>query len=485
MLLSTLADRIPGPASVIGDDVSIDDVTHDSRAVKVGDLFVAVRGLVMDGHDFVDAALAAGAAAVAVDRAADATYSQLVVQDTRASLGPLAAAVHGEPSQRVAVVGITGTNGKTTVTHLIESIVAAGGGTPGVIGTVGARIAGDHIALSRTTPEASDLQRLLARMVEADVDVVAVEVSSHALALHRVDGVWFRVVAFTNLMQDHLDFHGDMDSYLAVKSRLFDVAGAERAVVGVDDEAGRSIAATAQMPVTTVALDQAADITATDVEMTLDGSTFTVITPEGSYRASMPLPGLFNIRNALLAAAIARELRCTQETIAAGLAVVGAIPGRFETVDEGQPFGVVVDYAHTPDAIAAMIESAHRLTDGRVIAVVGAGGDRDRAKRAAMGRAAAGADLVVLTSDNPRSEDPLVIIAEVAAGLASGAEAFTEPDRRLAIRSAVAHAEKGDLVLILGKGHETGQEVDGTIHPFDDRMVAAEELRAAMGEVTA
>ena len=451
MLLSTLADRIPGPASVIGDDVSIDDVTHDSRAVKVGDLFVAVRGLVMDGHDFVDAALAAGAAAVAVDRAADATYSQLVVQDTRASLGPLAAAVHGEPSQRVAVVGITGTNGKTTVTHVIESIVAAGGGTPGVIGTVGARIAGDHIALSRTTPEASDLQRLLARMVEADVHVVAVEVSSHALALHR----------------------------------LFDVAGAERAVVGVDDEAGRSIAATAQMPVTTVALDQAADITATDVEMTLDGSTFTVITPEGSYRASMPLPGRFNIRNALLAAAIARELRCTYETIAAGLAVVGAIPGRFETVDEGQPFGVVVDYAHTPDAIAAMIESAHRLTDGRVIAVVRAGGDRDRAKRAAMGRAAAGADLVVLTSDNPRSEDPLVIIAEVAAGLASGAEAFTEPDRRLAIRSAVAHAEKGDLVLILGKGHETGQEVDGTIHPFDDRMVAAEELRAAMGEVTA
>lgn len=485
MLLSTLAERVPGPAAVVGDDVSVDDVTHDSRAVKIGDLFVAIRGLETDGHEFVEAALAAGAAAVTVDRASEASYSQLVVPDTRAALGPLAAAVHGEPSQRVAVVGVTGTNGKTTVTHLIESIIAAGGGTPGVIGTVGGRIAGDHFSLPRTTPEASDFQRLLARMVDAQVDVVAVEVSSHALALHRVDGVWFRVAAFTNLMQDHLDFHGDMDSYLAVKRRLFDTTRAERAVVGVDDDAGRSIAATAQMPVTTVALDRVADITATDIEVALAGSTFTVITPEGGYRVSMPLPGRFNVRNALLAAAIARELECTQETIAAGLAGVGVIPGRFESVDEGQPFGVVVDYAHTPDAVAAMVESARRLTEGRVIAVVGAGGDRDKAKRAAMGRAAAGADLVVLTSDNPRSEDPLMIITEVAAGLASGAPAFTEPDRRLAIRSAVARAEKGDLVLILGKGHETGQEVEGIIHPFDDRLVAAEELRAAMGEVRA
>ncbi|MCZ6462404.1 MAG: UDP-N-acetylmuramoyl-L-alanyl-D-glutamate--2,6-diaminopimelate ligase, partial [Actinobacteria bacterium] len=320
---------------------------------------------------------------------------------------------------------------------------------------------------------------------EANVDVVAVEVSSHALALHRVDGVWFRVAAFTNLMQDHLDFHGDMGSYLTAKRRLFDVTRAERAVVGVDDEAGRSIATAAQMPVTTVALDRVADITATDIEVTLGGSRFTVITPEGSYRAVMPLPGHFNVRNALLAAAIARELRCTEETIAEGLAAVGAIPGRFEPIDEGQPFGVVVDYAHTPDAIAVMIESAHRLTEGRVIVVVGAGGDRDKAKRKAMGRAASGADLMVLTSDNPRSEDPLVIITEVAAGLASGVEAVTEPDRRLAIRSAVGRAEKGDLVLILGKGHETGQEVEGTIHPFDDRVVAAEELRAATGEVTA
>ncbi|GMQ84478.1 MAG: UDP-N-acetylmuramoyl-L-alanyl-D-glutamate--2,6-diaminopimelate ligase [Acidimicrobiia bacterium] len=485
MLLSTLAERLPGGASVIGEDVSIDDVTHDSRAVKVGDLFVAVRGLVADGHEYVEAAIAAGAAAVAVDRANEASYSQLIVQDTRAALGPLAAAVHGEPSQRVAVVGVTGTNGKTTVTHLIESIVAAGGGTPGVIGTVGGRIAGQHVSVPRTTPEASDLQRLLARMVEAGVDVVAIEVSSHALALHRVDGVWFRVAAFTNLMQDHLDFHGDMDSYLAAKSRLFDVTRAERAVVDIDDEAGRSIAAAAQMPVTTVALDRASDITATDIEVTLGGSTFTVITPEGSYRASMPLPGRFNVRNALLAAAIARELQCTTETIAVGLAAVGVIPGRFEAVDEGQPFGLVVDYAHTPGAIAAMVESARRLTDGRVIALVGAGGDRDKAKRAAMGGAAAGADLVVLTSDNPRSEDPSLIISEVAAGLVPDTEALIEPDRRLAIRSALARAQKGDLVLILGKGHETGQDIDGTIHPFDDRLVAAQELRAVMGEATA
>ena len=481
MLLSALADRVPGETTVIGIDVSVSDVTHDSRLVKPGDLFVAVRGFDSDGHEFVDQALEAGAAAVVVDHAAEASYSQLVVEDTRRALGPLASAVHGEPSQRMAVVGVTGTNGKTTVTHLVESIVAASGLTPGVIGTVGARVAGEHGILPRTTPEASDLQRLLGEMVEADVDVAAVEVSSHALALHRVAGTRFRIAAFTNLMQDHLDFHGDMDSYLAAKRMLFDPAWAARAVVAIDDEAGMSIAADAQLPVTTVAVGTDADITAADIELTMEGSTFTVRSSLGDLAVALPIPGEFNIQNALVAVAIARALEIPDEAIVAGLAAVDTVPGRFEPVTGDQPFAVIVDYAHTPDAIAAAIRSARLLADGSVIAVVGAGGDRDQEKRPAMGAEVAAADLVVVTSDNPRSEDPDVIIESVVSGVPEDASVITEPDRRRAIRTALSRAEKGDLVLILGKGHEQGQEIAGTIHPFDDRLVVAEELEMRPG----
>jgi UDP-N-acetylmuramoyl-L-alanyl-D-glutamate--2,6-diaminopimelate ligase len=289
------------------------------------------------------------------------------------------------------------------------------------------------------------------------------------------------VVAFTNLMQDHLDFHGTMDAYLAAKRELFTTERAERAVVSVDDEAGRSIAATAPIPVTTVAVDRPADVTAVDIVMTMDGSSFTVHTPDGAFRASIPLPGVFNVQNALLAAAAAREIGLPEEAIAAGLAGVGAIPGRFEPVNAGQAFAVVVDYAHTPDAIAAVIASGRLLTAGRTIAVVGAGGDRDRDKRPAMGRAAAAADLAVITSDNPRSEDPEAIIAEVVAGVPAGSAVITEPDRRSAIRLALDSAVAGDLVLILGKGHEQGQERAGTVLPFDDRIVVAEELGSLRG----
>jgi len=476
MRLSALADRVPGETTLIGDDVSVSDVTHDSRLVKPGDLFVAVRGFESDGHRFVPGAIEAGAAAVAVERAVAGPHSQLVVEDTRSALGPLAAAVHGEPSQRIAVVGVTGTNGKTTVTHLIESIVAAAGMTPGVVGTVGARVAGDHADLPRTTPEASDLQRLLAEMVDAGVDVAAVEVSSHALSLYRVEGTWFRIVAFTNLMRDHLDFHGDMSAYLEAKRRLFDPARAERAVVAVDDEAGRSIAAAARIPVTTVAVGGPADVTARDIDLAMGGSRFTLAMPHGDLPATLPIPGLFNVQNAVVAAAIATALEIPDEAIAAGLAAVGAIPGRFEPIDAGQGFDVVVDYAHTPDAIAAVITSARQLTDGTIIALVGAGGDRDTEKRPAMGAAAAAADLIVVTSDNPRSEDPDAIIAAVAGGIPDGAAIITESDRRTAIRQALSRAGDGDLVLILGKGHEQGQEIAGSTLPFDDRLVVAEEL---------
>ncbi len=481
MLLSALADWISGEASLVGDDVDISDVTHDSRLVKPGDLFVAVRGYETDGHRSLGDAIAWGAAALGVEEAARTDTPQLVVADTRTALGPLAAAVHGEPSRKIPVIGVTGTNGKTTVTHLIEGIVEAAGLTPGVIGTVGARIAGMSVAVPRTTPEASDLQRLLDQMVAAGVDVAAIEVSSHALALHRVDGTWFAVGAFTNLMQDHLDFHGDMETYFATKRQLFSATRVGRAVVAVDDAAGRAIADSAEVPVTTTAVHNDAQLTAADIATTMDGSSFTIVTPEGSYAASIPLPGAFNVENALVAAAVAREIGIGEQAIVAGLAQVGAIPGRFEAVAVGQPFGVVVDYAHTPDAVEAVVASARQITNGRVIAVIGAGGDRDREKRPAMGSAAAAADLAVITSDNPRSEDPVAIIADVVAGVPPGADAITEPDRRTAIRRALDSAGDADLVLILGKGHEQGQEIGDTVVPFDDRLVAAEELSAITG----
>jgi UDP-N-acetylmuramoyl-L-alanyl-D-glutamate--2,6-diaminopimelate ligase len=337
------------------------------------------------------------------------------------------------------------------------------------------------VTLPRTTPEASDLQRLLREMVDADVDVVALEVSSHALALHRVNGTRFRIAAFTNLMQDHLDFHGDMGSYLSAKRLLFEPGLAERAVVAVDDEAGRSIATGLSIPVTTVAVEGEADMTARDVTLTMGGSTFTVETPQGEVNARLPIPGLFNVQNALVAVAIGTALGIPDEAISAGLATVGTIPGRFEPVDSGQPFGVVVDYAHTPDAIAAVIASARVLVTGSVIAVVGAGGDRDKEKRPAMGAAASAADVLVVTSDNPRSEDPGAIIDEVVSGVPEDFAVTTDPDRRNAIRTALSRAGDRDLVLILGKGHEQGQEIAGRVLPFDDRLVVAEELELLRG----
>lgn len=479
MLLSALAERIHG--RVLGADVDIGDVTHDSRTAGPGDLFVAIRGFETDGHAFVGQAVAAGATAVAVEDPVATTVSQLVVADTRAAIGPLAAAVHGDPSHRLAVVGVTGTNGKTTVTHLVESIVGAAGLTAGVVGTVGARVAGTPVAVPRTTPEASDLQRLLTDMLEAGVDVAAIEVSSHALALGRVDGTRFAVGAFTNLMQDHLDFHADMDAYFAAKRRLFDPDMVEHAVIAVDGEAGRALAASVEVPVTTTAVDADADLRAEGVEASITGSEFTVQAPEGSYAAFIPLPGAFNVANAMVAVGIARRLGIDPGAITAGLASVGIIPGRFEPVRAGQAFGVIVDYAHTPDAIAAVVGAARDLVTGRVIAVVGAGGDRDRDKRPAMGTAAASAELVVITTDNPRSEDPAAIMDAVVAGVPADADVITEPDRRTAIRTALANAGAEDLVLILGKGHEQGQEIAGSVLPFDDRVVAREELEAGVG----
>jgi len=475
--LARLAEAVDG--LVLGDGaVPITDVTHDSRSAGPGVLFTAIRGFTADGHDYVPAAIAAGCPAVCVEDAGlvGATPA-IVVADTRRALGSLAAEVHHRPSDHLRVVGVTGTNGKTTVTHLVESIAAAAGVPHGIVGTVGARIGGRPVPVARTTPEASDFQRLLASMVDEGVDVAAVEVSSHALSLGRVAATRFEVAAFTNLSPDHLDFHGDMESYFEAKASLFDQAG--RAVVWIDDPAGRRLAESIDVPVTTVAMD-GADVGARRVSTTFAGSTFHVDGPGGGADVTLPLAGRFNVANALVAAGIAAALGIAWDSIAAGIAAVPPVPGRFELVATGREFTVVVDYAHTPDGIRAAVAAAREILagTGRVIVVVGAGGDRDRAKRPLMGHAAAQADVAVLTTDNPRTESPDAILAEVAAGASGPALVKQVVDRRAAIRVALEEAAPGDAVLVLGKGHEQGQDFGSVVHPFDDRMVAAEEAAA-------
>jgi UDP-N-acetylmuramoyl-L-alanyl-D-glutamate--2,6-diaminopimelate ligase len=476
VLLSELAGLVGG--DIVGDGrTPIRDVTHDSRQAGPGVLFVAVPGFTSDGHDFVPSAIAKGTAAVAVEHRQESPIPQLVVPDTREALPHLAAAVHHHPSRQMQVVGVTGTNGKTTVVYLLESIAEAAGVTSAVVGTIGARIAGRSVPSGRTTPESADLQRLLARMVDEDVRLAAIEVSSHALALHRVDEVSFAVAAFTNLTQDHLDFHEDMDDYFAAKASLFDEKRTRRAVIWVDDPYGSRLAGSLAIPVIRVGFGLDADVRARSIEVTPTGSRFELVVREGSRLVELPLGGVFNIENALVAAACAREIGLTLDDIDRGIRSVGQIPGRFEKIDGGQPFAVIVDYAHTPEGITAVLNAVRGVSQGHVIVVVGAGGDRDRRKRPLMGAAAARANIAIITSDNPRSEDPLVIIDEVVAGIGDGnAVLHVVPDRRSAIRTAVRMASGGDVVLILGKGHEQGQEISGRVEPFDDRAVARAEL---------
>lgn len=475
MTLALLADAVDG--AVVGDgDTTVSDVTHDSRSVAPGVMFAAVRGFVADGHDYVLDAVEAGAGAVCVEdpSAVPAGVAALVVSDVRGVLGRLAAAVHGDPSNHLQVVGITGTNGKTTVTHLIESIAAAAGVQQAIIGTVGARINGTPFAVERTTPEATDFQRLLSTMVDLGVDLAAVEVSSHALALGRVDGTVFEIGAFTNLSQDHLDFHADMEEYYEAKRSLFERS--RTGVVWVDDPAGRTLAGEATIPIVRVGEGPDADVRGTAIQVELGGSTFDVAGPGGGARVHLQLPGRFNMANALVAAACANALGIGWDTIADGIGRVPSIPGRFETVPIDKDCTVVVDYAHTPAGVASVVAATRELAgSGRVIAVAGAAGDRDRDKRPLIGAAAATADVAVITSDNPRSEDPDVIVAAVAAG--AGSDAIVITDRRTAIAAAVEMAEPGDVVLILGKGHERSQEIAGEFIPFDDRQVARDEAQ--------
>ena len=480
--LGDLLDRSPqlrtggAPGDADARQALVTGCTLDSRAVQPGDLYAALPGARAHGADFAAQAVAAGAAALLTDpdglaRLAPVDVPVLVADDPRAVLGATASWVHGDPGRALTLVGVTGTNGKTTTAFLVEAGLRAAGHRTGLLGTVLTRIGDDVVPSVRTTPEAPDLQALLAVMRERGTTAVAMEVSSHALALGRVDGLVFDVAGFTNLTQDHLDFHASMQEYEAAKASLFTRRRTRQGVVNVDDAAGRRIAARADVPVTTVGED--ADWSARQVDLRGDGSSFHLVGPDVDLPASVRLAGAFNVANAVGAIACLTAVGVPVADAVRGVAACPGVPGRMERVDAGQPFLALVDYAHTPDAVARLLEAVRAVTEGRVIVVLGCGGDRDRAKRPRMGAAAAGADLAVLTSDNPRSEDPLAILAEMAAG-ASGA--VQEPDRRAAIALAVRAARPGDTVVVAGKGHETGQEIAGVVTPFDDRDVLREVL---------
>jgi UDP-N-acetylmuramoyl-L-alanyl-D-glutamate--2,6-diaminopimelate ligase len=468
------------------------DLAYDSRKVGAGTLFFCFPGEKADGHDFAAGAVEAGAVALVVERELNLGVPQVVVGDARAAMAPLAARFFGDPTSELRVVGVTGTNGKTTTAFLIREILEAAGVSTGLLGTVKQVVGGEEEAVERTTPEAIDLQATFRRMLDRGDRACAMEVSSHAMSLHRADAIHFELALFTNLTQDHLDFHADMEDYFLAKRKLFEV-GAGTAIVNVDDPYGRRLAE--EFETVTFSVEGAdADYSAGDVSFDASGAQFTVnrrstgrkhtymegnrpIDPEVSVRTG--LPGHFNVANALAAFAVAVTMGVEPEVVAAGLAGAAGVPGRFEPIDEGQGLAVLVDYAHTPDSLENVLRAARRLTAGRVISVFGAGGDRDRDKRPKMGRAGAElSDLAVVTSDNPRSEDPAAIVAEVAAGTGEGGEVEVEVDRRAAIALALARAEPGDTVVIAGKGHEQGQEFEaGRKIPFDDREVAREELR--------
>nr|WP_246405902.1 UDP-N-acetylmuramoyl-L-alanyl-D-glutamate--2,6-diaminopimelate ligase [Modestobacter versicolor] len=489
-----MADLVGPP--VQGDPATpVTGVTLASGAVRPGDLFAALPGANAHGVRFAPDAVGRGAVAVLTDPSgagpARATGLPVcVVDDPRAVLGPVAGRVHGLPSEQLTVIGITGTNGKTTTSYLVEAGFAAAGWTSGLIGTVQTRTRGrdadgapvtTEMPSARTTPEAPELHALLAGMVASGVRAVVMEVSSHALVMGRVGGVRFAAAGFTNLSRDHLEYHHDMESYFQAKALLFDGRAAVE-VVDVDDEAGRRLVRPGTVTVSTRGAD--ADWSATDVAtVPTGGSTFTLHGPGGrSWPARLRLPGDFNVANAVLAVALLDAVGVPPETALPGVADT-VVPGRMEPVDAGQPFVAVVDYAHTPDAVQTALAALRSATGGRLLTVLGCGGDRDPGKRPAMGAAAAaGSDVLVITDDNPRSEDPAAIRAAMRAGVPADtrAEVLEVGDRRAALAAAVALAQPGDTLLVAGKGHETGQEVGGQVLPFDDRAVLREVLQARM-----
>jgi UDP-N-acetylmuramoyl-L-alanyl-D-glutamate--2,6-diaminopimelate ligase len=465
-------------------EVEISALAYSTESVTPGALFFCVPGFRADGHDFAPAAVELGAVALVCERPLGLGVPEVLVDDVRAAMGPAAAGFYGNPTGELQVVGITGTNGKTTTAFLVRHLLEEAGIQTGLLGTVKRVVGGVEEEVERTTPEAVDLQATFRRMLDAGDRACAMEVSSHALELGRASAIRFACRVFTNLTQDHLDFHPTMEDYFLAKRGLFDGPGP--AVVNIDDEYGGRLATDLDDPITFAAcapggIERDADYRARDVRFDLTGARFTCETPDGAIPMESPLPGLFNVQNVLAAVASVRAVDVPLEGIPDALAGFGRVPGRFEPVDEGQDFGVLVDYAHTPDSLENVLRAARTIARGRLHVVFGAGGDRDTSKRPLMGAAARElADRVIVTSDNPRSEDPAAIVEQVLKGAGPGAE--SEVDRRRAIELAVDSAEAGDVVVIAGKGHEQGQEFEaGRKEPFDDVTVAREALRARLG----
>ena len=485
MRLVELAAALPGVEIATAlQDLPIARVESDSRRVRPGDLFVAIRGEKFDGYSHVSEAVSRGAVAVVSDRPAPDGLAApwILAREPRHALALLAAHLAGEPARRLVLAGVTGTNGKTTTAVLLEAILKERFGKAGFLGTVGYRTPMREMAADRTTPEATVIQQLLAEMLADGAKAAAMEVSSHALALDRVAGCRFDVAVFTNLTRDHLDFHGDMESYYAAKKRLFDLRKPGAAgVVNADDPYGRRLLAEAAPPMLAFSPSGApADVRGDAVACDLSGTRLEVVHAGGRFRLTSPLLGRFNVSNLLGAAAAALSLGIDPARIAAGVHGVANVPGRFERVEAGQPYPILVDYAHTPDALERLLLAVRELTDRKILLVFGCGGDRDRGKRAPMGEIAGRlADIAIATSDNPRSENPEAILREVEVGLkASGATKYLLiADRRDAIRQAIELANPGTVVIVAGKGHETVQVVGAREIPFDDRKVAAEFAR--------
>lgn len=485
MQFSSLVSGLPLLAR--GGDAQITGITHSSSEVRPGYVFVAIRGAKADGHDFISQALALGAGAVIINRPMELPdhVAYAMVEDSRLALAEVSALLYGQPSRKMRMVGITGTNGKTTTAFLVRSILKEAGFGVGLMGTVQVEVGDTILPVKFTTPEPPQLQSLLRLMVDHALSHAVMEVSSHAIALSRVAKVEYDTAVFTNLTQDHLDLHGTMENYFLTKARLFTGLNMDAtkpnkiAIVNIDDAYGRRLVGMSGGRVMTYSIDQQADITATDIRSGADGSVFVLTSPFGSTEVAIATPGRHSIYNALGAAGAALSEGASLEAVVRGLKLPG-IPGRMQPVNEGQKFSVFIDYAHTPDGLENVLRAAKGFAGGKVIVVFGCGGDRDRGKRPLMGAIAARlADIAYLTSDNPRSEDPLRIIEDVLPGFYgtnAASRVVVEPDRRSAIAKAIAIAEEGDVVLITGKGHENYQIFrEGTVH-FDDR----EEARAAL-----
>jgi len=476
---------------IVGSDLKVAGLKYDSRQVEAGDLFFAIPGFKVDGHHFINDAISKGAVAIVVEelQPIKENITQVIVKDSREAMGLIAANFYGNPANKLKMIGITGTNGKTTTTYLIKGILEEAGYRVGLIGT-NQNVIGDRVIPSqRTTPESLDLQSLLAEMVIAEVDYVVMEVSSHALQLKRTAGVEYDLAVFTNLSQDHLDFHHDLSQYFNAKSLLFKDLNYRNkkkkvAIINFDDPYGTAMAAKSSAPVYSYGIEQPSQIHAQDLEIGSQGLSYRLVTPIGEVQLKLNLTGKFNVYNSLAACACALAEGVSLTQIKAGLQKIPGVAGRFELINQGQDFTVIVDYAHTPDGMENVLNTARALAKNRVICVFGAGGDRDRQKRPLMGEVAAKfSDYIILTADNPRSEDPLAIAKEIETGILKAAPDLDyriNVDRGQAIKQAIALGQPGDVIIICGKGHETYQEFHDKIIEFDDRQVAIQALKELM-----